>query len=253
MKNLTASLQTIIADGLALLFPPRCLTCQRWGWAFCPHCAQRVEPVGLQICWQCGRPQTNSLQQCLVCQQNDQGQHARPVMIRVAALHVAPLSQAIYGLKYRGQAELAPILARYLFAALLDVPWAKTYRTVDCIVPVPLHIDRLHERGYNQADLLAQALGTQMGLPINASWLTRQRATRSQIGLTAVERHTNVARAFAATPSVRGKRIIILDDVYTTGATLHACANALYLAGAMAVYGLALACPIQKQLGIAVT
>lgn len=167
-------------------------------------------------------------------------------MIRVAALHVAPLSQAIYGLKYRGQTELAPILARYLFAILLDVPWAETYHTADAIVPVPLHSDRLHERGYNHAELLAQALGRQIALPVHCSWLTRERATRSQVGLTAVERHTNVAHAFVATSTVQSKRIIIVDDVYTTGATLNACATALYQAGATAVYGLTLACPLQQ-------
>lgn len=234
-----------IDNGLSLLFPPRCVSCARVGWSFCPHCAQAVEPVGQEICMQCGRPQLHTTSRCEVCRK--QANHAtaeNPMrMIRVAAIHVPPLRQAIHALKYEGQTELASPLARYLVAALLDVPWTAVYRSVDCVIPVPLHDERRRERGYNQSERLAQAYCHQARLPLQSDWLVRQRSTRSQVGLTAIERHANVEQAFVADPAVRGKRIVVLDDVYTTGATLHACAHALVQAGAMAVYGLALACP----------
>jgi len=166
-----------------------------------------------------------------------------PEMIRVAAIHTAPLRQAIHALKYGGQRELASPLARYLVAALLDVPWAAAYQRVDGVIPVPLHEDRRLERGYNQSELLAEAYCQRAKVPLATHWLARQRATRSQVGLTAAERQSNVDDAFVAAPAVLGKRIIVLDDVYTTGATLDACAHALVDAGAAAVYGLALACP----------
>lgn len=181
-------------------------------------------------------------------------------MTRISAYHQNPLSQAVYGLKYRGRKELAPLLARYLLATLLHADWREAYRATDGVVPVPLHRDRQRERGYNHAELLARAFCQQIRLPLHSNWLARYRATASQVGLTAHERQRNVADAFSANPAVQGKRIIVLDDVYTTGATINACAAALYDAGATAVYGLALACPLQPgstvrspQLGMVAT
>jgi ComF family protein len=135
------------------------------------------------------------------------------------------------------------VLARYLVAMLMDAPWAAAYRAVDGVVPVPLYAQRQQERGYNQAELLADAFCKQAQLPLRASWLTRIRATHTQVGLSATARRANVQAAFQAEPTVQGKRLIVLDDVYTTGATLRACAQALLAAGATQVYGLALACP----------
>ncbi len=234
-----------INGALSLLFPPRCVGCGRGGWPFCPHCAQAVEPVGQEICLQCGRPQLRTTARCEVCR--IQAFHAieeNPLrMIRVAAIHAPPLREAVHALKYGGQRELAPPLARYLVAALLDAPWAEGYQSADCVIPVPLHDERRSERGYNQSELLAQAYCQQTKIPLQSGWLVRQRSTRSQVGLTATERYTNVEQAFVADPAVVGKRIVVLDDVYTTGATLQASARALVQAGATEVYALALACP----------
>jgi ComF family protein len=234
-----------IDRGLTLLFPPRCVACERMGWSFCPHCAQAVEAVGREICWQCGRPQPQPTAACPICRQQ-RGTPANDgslLLIRVAAIHAEPLRQAIHALKYRGRTELAAPLARYLVATLLDAPWTTAYFAVDGIVPVPLHAERQRERGYNQSALLAEAFCHRTALPLQRHWLSRQQPTRSQVGLTAAERHRNVEQAFVAHPAVQGKRVVVLDDVYTTGATLHACARALVRAGATAVYGLALACP----------
>ena len=102
---------------------------------------------------------------------------------------------------------------------------------------------RYQERGYNQAELLASAFCDRVQLPLQAGWLVRQRSTHSQVGLTAVERQRNVEDAFVAADAVLGKRLLLIDDVYTTGATMRACAQAALDAGAAIVYGLALACP----------
>lgn len=247
-NQLYRQLRTLVDSGLSLLFPPRCVGCEAWGWSLCPHCAQQVEPIGEAICWECGRPQGRAVAQCGVCRQDaEQASLTKPRMTRIAAHHKEPLSQAIYGLKYRGHRELAPILARYLFALLLNDSWAEPYRTVDGVIPVPLHVDRQRERGYNHAELLAKAFCAQMQLPLQSGWLIRRRATHTQVGLSAAERRTNVAQAFVAHPAVQGKRVIVLDDVYTTGATLNACAEALVMAGASAVYGLTLATPPQQN------
>jgi ComF family protein len=112
---------------------------------------------------------------------------------------------------------------------------------------VPLHAERLRERGYNQAELLARAFCRQVGLPLRPRWLQRQRLTHSQVGLSAQERQANVAEAFSASAAVRGKSILVIDDVYTTGATLNACATAALAAGAANVVALALAIPYHEH------
>lgn len=163
--------------------------------------------------------------------------------VRIAALHTAPLRELIHAFKYEQQPELAAPLARYLVALVQTLPWWGTFPSVDGVVPVPLYSVRYRERGYNQAELLASAFCHSVQLPLYAGWLVRQRSTQSQVGLTAGERRRNVEDAFIATDAVLGKRLLLIDDVYTTGATMRACAQAALDAGAVAVYGLALACP----------
>lgn len=222
------------------LFPANCVACGRAGSIFCPECAQAVEPVGTEICRRCGRPQRSAIPLCANCQLEP---YAPLSMTRIAALHTTPLREAIHTFKYENRPELAELLARYLVALQMQLdPLWKTW-SVDGVVPVPLHDARLAERGYNQAELLADAFGRKVQLPVHPAWIRRQRLTQSQVGLSAQARQQNVEDAFVAHPAVRGQRLLLLDDVYTTGATMRACAAAALAAGATAVYGLALACP----------
>jgi len=118
----------------------------------------------------------------------------------------------------------------------------------DTIIPVPLHTHRLKERGYNQSELLAAIVADETMIPMVTVAVERTRLTRSQVGLSATERRRNLVDAFIAHPDldafiahpdlVTGKSILLIDDVYTTGATLGACAQALFDAGALSVYGL---------------
>ena len=230
-------LQTALLD---LLFPPQCVACRRAGALVCDACAQAVLPVGPTICAGCGRPQAHAVTRC------DQCQHltADPLSgVRIAALHSSPLREMIHAFKYEQQPELATPLARYLVALIQTLPWSAAFPSVDGVVPIPLYSARYQERGYNQAELLASAFCHSVQLPLCSAWLLRQRATSSQVGLTAVERRRNVEDAFVATHAVFGKRLLLIDDVFTTGATMRACAQAALDAGASAVYGLALACP----------
>lgn len=236
-------LQTALLD---LLFPPRCVACQRAGALVCATCAQAVLPVGPITCTNCGRPQAHPVAACEQCQRLT----ADPLSgVRIAALHTSPLREMIHAFKYEQQPELAAPLARYLVALVQTLPWSGIFPSVDGVVPIPLYSARHQERGYNQAELLAGAFchGIQLWhgvqLPLCSAWLVRQRSTHSQVGLTAVERQRNVEDAFVATNAVFGKRLLLIDDVFTTGATMRACAQAALDAGAHAVYGLALACP----------
>jgi competence protein ComFC len=230
-------LQSVLLD---FVFPPQCVACRAYGALLCASCAQRVQPVGLTICECCGRPQPTTVVQCTQCRQQ---LRLSIRSLRIAALHTSPLREAIHAFKYGQQPELAAPLARYLVATIQASTWQSTLHRIEGVVPVPLSRERREERGYNQAELLASAFCYSVQLPLCSAWLVRQRATQSQVGLNAVERQHNVAGAFVAARAVTGKELLLIDDVYTTGATMQACAEALLNAGATAVYGLALACP----------
>jgi ComF family protein len=157
--------------------------------------------------------------------------------IRAVALFEGPLRHAIHALKYRRLSAMAEPLGD-----LLAHFWVHASDGADAIVPVPLHDGRRRERGYNQAELLANRLSRRVGAPVRPNALRRLRATAVQMSLNASDRKLNVAGAFeSADPAVRGKRVVVIDDVCTTGATLDACAAALLSAGAASVRGLALA------------
>lgn len=235
-----ARLTSLGRAGLDLIFPPVCVGCGGAGHNFCPRCAQAVEPVPLPQCACCGRPQPHATPRCAACR----GEPVHPLRLsRAAALHTHPLREAIHALKYEQQPELAAPLARYLVAVFALSPWDGLAAAIDAVTPVPLHAQRLEERGYNQSALLAAAFCAAMGLAFEPGWLARCRETRQQVGLDAAQRRANVAGAFAATPAVAGRTLLLIDDVFTTGATLRACAAAALDQGAKAVYGLTLAMP----------
>lgn len=149
--------------------------------------------------------------------------------------------EAILRFKYHGE----PWRAEGFGA--LAVHWPAPL--VDAIVPVPLHKARLRERGYNQSLLLARELSRAWQLPLHDDWLLRVVNTRHQVGLTKTEREQNVAQAFAVPerlrPQLQGKRVLLVDDVMTTGSTLLACARALRKAGVKRVQSVTLASAIR--------
>jgi ComF family protein len=153
------------------------------------------------------------------------------------------LRNIIHALKYAGRLSLARPLAAHMRTRGSDL-----LTDVDCLVPVPLHWRREHQRGFNQAREIARHLG-----PPVISALVRRRATRPQVELAADRRRTNVAGAFAARRAwfrrydVRGKKILLVDDVSTTGATLEACAAVLRDAGAADVRALTAARVVARR------
>ena len=159
---------------------------------------------------------------------------------RAAARFDGVMRDLIHGLKYADRHECVGLFGRLLVSA-----GSELLRDADMLMPVPLHRARLWKRRFNQAALLAGRLSKASGVPVERSALTRTRRTTSQVGLSRAERHRNVADAFAVAPAavarIQGKRILLVDDVITTGATLEACARVLTAAGAAEVDCLALA------------
>ena len=144
----------------------------------------------------------------------------------------------IHALKYNNQTRLAPF-----FADAIDLPpeW-----NVDFVVPVPLHPLKQWLRTYNQSELIARALARRQHLKLNSALLRRTRFTQTQTSLDEFERARNVAKAFSASPAVKGGNILLIDDVTTTHSTLLACVVALKQAGATRVFA-ACACSAAKQ------
>ena len=201
---------------LELLFPSVCVGCRR---------LLRGDPA-LPLCSLC-RPDHPVLP---ASQRSIAG---------VEAMHAydGPLARAVAALKFEGALELAGPLGRVLAGAdLLRHGW-------DAVVPVPLHRWRALVRGYNQSDLLARwALRhtAHARPPLRPGLLTRRRATAPQTAQDAAARRANLHGAFVAAPAAAGLRVLVIDDVTTTGATLGACLDALRAAGAEATAGLAL-------------
>jgi ComF family protein len=138
------------------------------------------------------------------------------------------LQQAVHGLKYEQLTSLAAPLGTWLADHVTRLGWPPSL-----IAPVPLHADRLAARGYNQAALLGQALAATLDWPWQPDLLTRQRATPSQVGLNYQERQANVKDAFVLNQPLPDPHpaILLVDDVFTTGATIRACADVLQAAG----------------------
>ncbi len=218
-----------------VLFPPQCGGCGKDGYRYCPACLASLHYLSQPVCEQCGEPLPRRQPgRCAVCRRRTASALAGT---RSVAYFEGPLQRALHRLKYYRDVVLADSLARVLVAA-----WRDYALLGGIVIPVPLSPERLWERGYNQAGLLARGFAELAGLPYAPAGAARVRHTASQVGLTADQRRQNVAGAFEARPRlVAGKAILLVDDVRTTGATLEACAAALRAAGAEQVWGLTLA------------
>jgi ComF family protein len=210
---------------LDLAFPPRCAGCGAEAWTICPACRPGLfrhldRPGGVLL----GLP----------------GDVPAPlVQVDWCAPFEGVVRNALHQLKYAGERRLAGVLGE-----ALERRWRTVGAGGDLLVPVPIHRDRERQRGYDQAVLLAEAAGRGLRLPF-APALERARATHAQFDLDRRHRAANVAGAFRVrsgmTDTVRGRWIVLVDDVMTTGATLTESARALMAAGAEAVSALAVA------------
>ena len=191
------------------------------------------------VCNRCGLPLTLDLgaeAECGACLA-----HPRKWARARAALAYDDISRVpILALKRAGRRDGLKVMANWMINA-----GAHLLEDTDIIVPVPLNYRRLVSRGYNQAGWLADAIGKQSGKTVAHAALRRIRATPSQAGLSARARHKNVAGAFRVPPSktkqIQGRKVLLIDDVLTTGATLGACAKALTQAGAAQINVIVLA------------
>ncbi len=207
---------------------------------FCRTCWAAIRPLSGPACPACGLPFASDValtyspeHRCLSCRQDP------PVFTKAWACYAyePPLQQAIHLFKYRGKVVLAKALGTLLRQAWPHLPG------IDLLLPVPLHPSRLRDREYNQSLLLADELNRDLRLPLVYDNLVRLRATPPQTELSRSERLANLRRCFSVLRpgEIDGKRVLLIDDVMTTGTTVNECAKALRKAGAAEVFVVTLA------------
>lgn len=233
-----------------LLFPelPGCPLCGRQGSPrhLCRACLELWAELGqgMMICEKCGRFCPGLERDfCYECEQV-----LPPYLIaRGVAPYIGPVREALHQFKFFGRMDLAGPFGELMAALVTEVFPA---RSLDLVVPVPLHVKREQERGFNQAALLAKAVAAGLSLPVLPEALVRIRETPGQTALSRQDRRANLREAFAPgpdSPALTGKNILLVDDVYTTGSTALECCQTLLAAGVLSVCVVTLATGIEKR------
>ncbi|GLI18330.1 amidophosphoribosyltransferase [Tepidanaerobacter syntrophicus] len=220
---------------LDILFPPSpyCLTCKSTltaaDFIICSNCRNKIEPIKGALCNKCGKPLPDDSALCYDCISKDYDF----IKARSYGTYSGILKKLIYEFKYRGRQEIAEILGRLMYDLFAALSWPN----FDYIVPVPLHPRRQRERGFNQSYLLGKFLSSKTNIPIFTG-LKRIKPTKHQTLLDKQLRYKNLAGAFAVNSKdkIYGKTLLLIDDVYTTGATTGECSKALIESGAKVVY-----------------
>ena len=257
-KAFFSFLQRFCQSFLEAVFPPKCLICGTFYCLqpsdrkvasgsldyltanyFCESCQNDLIPIASPFCLKCGLPfvsregEDHTCGECLM-----EEKHFRKA--RAFGVYDGSLMEAIHRFKYGKKTSLSRPLSTLASETFFQY-WSAD--AIDLIVPVPLHVKRLRERGFNQAYLLMRRWAKQEGFSVDPLTLLRTRWTQPQTRLSRKERQKNIKRAFAVKnpEKIRGKKILLVDDVYTTGSTVNECARVLIKAGAELVDVLTLA------------
>lgn len=217
---------------LDLLFPQKCIGCGKEGKLICISCQKSLPRIIPPVCPKCGKSQPSAIAcpACTIWKSSIDG-------IRSPFKFDGLMREAVHQFKYKNLRALSQTLGFLLADYFVNYPLP-----AEVIVPVPLHPKRLKERGYNQSGLLAQELGRIVNLPVQNNYLVRKKFVLPQAKTKSLEeRRHNVMQAFSCVnPEIKDKKVLLIDDVSTSGATLDDCAAALKSAGAISVWALAL-------------
>jgi ComF family protein len=232
-----------------VIFPPQCLGCSeilhpQSKQLFCAACNEKIKFITGNLCPVCGTifpdsPAKSHL--CGNCMENKTYFSCARAVVSYETIILDAIHQFKYGNNISVGALLASFMADFSFP---DVD----FTDYSLIIPVPLHIKRLRQRGFNQSLILARALAKKKQIPVNFSLLKRHKFTETQTGLNKAERNKNIKGAFEVSnkKKIASKNVILVDDVYTTGATINECAKILTKAGAQKVTVLTLARVLQS-------
>lgn len=235
LKSASQTIAPLVDSLLSILFPCTCRLCRKIVGesalgVVCEDCWNKVKAVEDPFCAICGYPfVSKSVETGALCG------HCRHRFFafdfaRAYSPYNDPLKEIIHQFKYCGHLSLARPLGRHLQAVYHSFP--ESFRS-DVIIPVPLHKTRERERGFNQAAELARQLSRLTRLPVQSGWFVRTRPTKAQAGLSRRQRRMNLKGAFQVSPcaQIANRDVLLLDDVFTTGATLNECATILKRGG----------------------
>ncbi len=226
-KQIKGQLPEWMWGAIDWIFPPHCLGCGLEGEIICSECYASIKRVPVNVCPYCNAYVSTS-GHCPNCA-NRRPSYAQ---FRAFAFYGGVIREAIHHLKYQNDIGVARVLAEYLMKVIQTQNWQ-----IDLVVPVPLSKNKQEKRGYNQAERLARPVAEALKKPISTEGLHRIRENASQVDLDINSRRENVKGVFEADPAiVKGKRILLIDDVFTTGATLESASRALKDAKSGLVY-----------------
>lgn len=225
-----------------LLFPAACPICgeiqaqyvTRENMArICPSCKKSIRYVTAPFCLRCGKPLGKGGMRREYCADCAKGRHSF-TQGRAVLVYAGGVARSMYRMKYGNRRDYAPVFAREAYEMLGG--WLSHIQP-QAIIPVPLHPARERRRGYNQAELLARSLSELAGIPAEPFLVSRRVNTRPQKELNADERKNNLKNAFQMSKnSVHLEKVLLIDDIYTTGSTVDALAETLRKAGIEKVY-----------------
>jgi ComF family protein len=230
IQRLPALVAWLLQGPLLFIYPPTCAGCARIleseeSTPFCPDCYKALDIILEPHCPLCGIPYLAEAPSSHLCGDCLGGVHHFD-RARATGFYQGLFREVIHRFKYGGQLFLARPLAKMLAPPAREL--TRLHR-INHIVPVPLHSRRLRQRGFNQASLLANRLGSLLKIPVDYSSLKRTRWTKPQTGLSRNQRAANVKGAFSLKSSekIKGKGILVVDDVLTTGETVNQCVRVL--------------------------
>ena len=229
----------IIDSCLELLYPKRCVTCDKVllkiekEIGICKACAKKVKLVGNTYCLKCGGPISNSRQEyCNNCKQNKHYYEQAKAIFR----YTGGMKNAMYRFKYSNRRCYGKVFATH--AVRNYGKWLKAIN-VDAIVPVPMYKPKERKRGYNQAMVFAKALSQVTGIPVAEGIVRREMDTVAMKQLNGLKRKKNLLKAFILTENVvQFRKVLIVDDIYTTGTTMDEVAKVLKDGGVKEVFGM---------------
>jgi len=233
--------QTILTAVSNYLYPTRCIFCHEFLEAqdaqCCDSCYSDIDRIDCFFCPKCGKKREEASELCFDCSTKPHYFESGRAMY----VYEGAIKKSLFGLKFFHETWVGKTFGQLLAQYYLELELFE----VDLVLPIPLHILRRIKRGYNQAEIVGQSFSLYAKLIYESNALLRHKWTKPQKDLTEIERKSNLENAFSLKKSkvdlIKGKRILLIDDIYTTGTTIDSCAKLLYENGANKVYFLTIA------------
>lgn len=237
-QNMSRTIKEIASHTIDLIYPPACPICGRPApfeegirLPVCPECEKDLSKTGSNCCMKCGKPlQDETAEYCYDCSKT----HHLYTQGAAAFAYTDGIKQSIYRYKYKNRREYAAYYAKQIYE---NCGGRMSTWKADVLIPVPLHSSKLWKRGFNQAELIAEHLSKLTGIPVDGEVLVRSRKTIPMKNLDDQERIENLKNAFHIKDNVvEYNKVILVDDIYTTGTTIDECTKVLMDRGASNVY-----------------